>query len=272
MDQILGDISRELNQTDVAKERKILKVKITELNKEKKKVETASKKEQDDAWTANDKLVKQKVKKDDPARVESQKILDNAREIHKKNKEKYKSLIEPLAKRNRELYKLQRAKIGPLEDYRRKLYIPWGDILFEGLKGLAKNKKTLFIRSIFNFSGAETGLDYLIIGCKEQKITTGYEKGKKSTKGYVDVNTLRNPNFLHTIDKFFNEMINELDVNVIRSEPNVIDLEVTAPGYKKPVLITQLYRDSNNVRMTGFNLKSMLASIDLQDDPPVESE
>ncbi len=271
MDQILGDISRELNQTDVAKERKIVQAKWRELNKEKKKVETASKKEQDDAWNANDKLVKQKVKKDDPARVESQKILDNARAIHKKNTDKYKSLINPLKKRDRELFELQRAKIRPLEDYRRKLYIPWGDILFEGLKGLAKNKKTLFIRSIFNFSGAETGLDYLIVGCKEQKITTGYEKGKKSTRGFVDVNTLQNPNFKPTIEKFFNEMINELDVNVIRYEPNSIGLEVTAPGYKKPVLMTQLYRDSNNVRMKGFNLKSMLASID-QVDPPIPSD
>jgi len=271
MDQILGDISRELNQTDLAKERKIIQVKWREINKEKKQVLSASKKEQDDAWSANDKLVKQKVKKDDPARVESQKILDNARAIHKKNVEKYKSLIEPLAKRDRELLDIQNVNLGRLRDYRSKLYIPWGDILFEGLKGLAKNKKTLFIRSVFKFSGAETGLDYLIVGCKEEKITTGYEKGKKSTKGFVDVNTLQNPNFRPTIEKFFNEMINELDVNIIRSAPERIDLEVTAPGYKKPVLTTQLYRDSNNVRMTGFNLKSMLASID-QVDPPIPSD
>jgi len=248
LDKVCDEIGR-WKDTDTYKFRKETELKITKTEAEYKPLLKDAAEKDKQTW------------KDRKKSAEAKDAYDKARAENLALKDKYNNLRDPLKDIQRKFSQEKAKYKAPLLELRGKLHIPWGEIAFECLEALKKKNKPQYIQSVFKYSGAETGLDYIMSGVKTEKIMVG-GKSSEHTRGYVKTNTLTSPKFRPTIDKLFNEMINELDVKHSMTGSNVIKIEITATGYKNPVLTTELYREVNNTRMAGFDIDNFIEKLE----------
>jgi len=127
-------------------------------------------------------------------------------------------------------------------------------VVMKALQTLQKKDEKLLIDRILKLSGMELGMDYLALGQKPVKI-----KGKKAgVEPAIAVNTLDHPQYRNKVNAIFESMKKtELTVVLSPKETGVV-CSITDKVSGKSLVDVKIYKDSNNSRVGGFDLKSFV--------------